>query len=51
MSRVTELVDRYIAVWNEPDAAKRHNAVVTLRSEDAVHILDRRRRFAKPQAI
>lgn len=45
MSRVTDLVDRYVAVWNEPDAARRRNAVVALWTEDAVHILE------PPQAV
>jgi hypothetical protein len=34
-----ELVDRYIAVWNEPSAAVRQDAVRALWAEDGVHIL------------
>jgi hypothetical protein len=40
MSAVAELVDRYVAVWNEPDAARRRAAVAALWTEDAVHILE-----------
>jgi hypothetical protein len=40
MDDVRELVvDRYVAIWNEPDAARRGAAVVQLWTEDAVHIL------------
>jgi hypothetical protein len=35
----TELVDRYVAVWNEGDAARRRDAIAALWSEDAVHTL------------
>ncbi len=36
MTQVTELVDRYVAVWNEPDADRRRTAIGRLWSEDAV---------------
>lgn len=32
---MTELIDRYIAVWNEPDAAKRDAAIAGIWREDA----------------
>jgi SnoaL-like protein len=35
MSDYTELVDRYIAVWNEPDADARGRAIAELLTEDA----------------
>lgn len=34
-----ELADRYLAAWNEPDAAERRAAVEELLTEDAQHIL------------
>jgi hypothetical protein len=34
-----ELVDRYAAIWNEPDADRRRSAVAALWTEDALHIL------------
>jgi len=37
MSNHAELVDRYLAIWNEPDANRRRAAVMKLWSEDAVH--------------
>src|SRR2546423_238460 len=39
MNNTKELVDRYAAIWNEPDADRRRKAVRELWSEDAVHIL------------
>ncbi|MGW2474553.1 hypothetical protein [Streptomyces sp. NPDC001665] len=36
---VHELTDRYVAVWNEPDAERRRAAVRELWSADAVHVL------------
>jgi hypothetical protein len=33
------LTDRYVAVWNEPDAEVRRNAIRELWSEDATHVL------------
>lgn len=34
-----ELVGRYVAVWNEPDAGLRRKAIQQLWSEDGTHIL------------
>ena len=34
-----ELVDRYVAVWNEPDAGLRRQAIHELWTEDGAHIL------------
>ncbi len=34
-----ELVGRYVAVWNEPDAALRRKAIQELWTEDGTHIL------------
>ena len=34
-----ELVDRYVAVWIEPDAERRRKAIVELWAEDGVQIL------------
>jgi hypothetical protein len=34
-----DLTDRYVAIWNEPDAARRRNAVNALRTSDALHLL------------
>jgi hypothetical protein len=34
-----ELVDRYVAVWNEPDRERRRSAVAALWTEDALHVL------------
>jgi hypothetical protein len=34
------LADRYVAVWNEPDADRRRDAIAGLWSEDGVHILE-----------
>jgi hypothetical protein len=36
---VSDLVDRYVALWNEPDADRRRRAVAELWTEDAVHFL------------
>ena len=40
MDNVTELVDRYTAIWNEPDPDRRRRGVAQLWSEDAVQILE-----------
>jgi SnoaL-like domain len=37
MTQVTELVDRYVAVWNEPDAEKRRRGIAALWAEDGAH--------------
>jgi hypothetical protein len=42
MNDPTELVERYAAIWNEPDAARCRHAVTELWSEEAVHILQLR---------
>ena len=34
-----DLTDRYVAVWNEPDAERRRAAIRELWSADAVHVL------------
>jgi hypothetical protein len=39
MNHARELVDRYVAIWNEADPARRHTAVAELWTEDAVHTL------------
>lgn len=39
MSNVGTLVDRYVAIWNEPDAGRRRQAVAGLWSEDGLHLL------------
>jgi hypothetical protein len=39
MNDPQELVDRYVAIWNESDAGRRSQAVAELWSDDAVHIL------------
>ncbi|MEU9202185.1 hypothetical protein [Streptomyces sp. NPDC048332] len=36
---IHHLTDRYVAVWNEPDAERRRVAVRELWSADAVHVL------------
>jgi uncharacterized protein len=36
MSEITQLVDRYIAVWHEPDAEQRRRSVARLWTEDGV---------------
>lgn len=35
-----ELANRYVAVWNEPDAGVRRKAVEALWTEDGVHLLE-----------
>ena len=37
MTKVVELVDRYVAVWNEPDAALRREGIAALWAEDGAH--------------
>jgi hypothetical protein len=39
MNDAKDLVERYVAVWNEPDAARRRQAVRELWGEEAVHVL------------
>jgi len=38
MSFTTELVDRYVALWNEPDSEKRRRAISELFTADAAHL-------------
>ncbi|WP_030565795.1 nuclear transport factor 2 family protein [Streptomyces aureocirculatus] len=37
MSDLTELADRYISIWNEPDEAKRAAAIADLYAADATY--------------
>jgi hypothetical protein len=39
MTNLNELVDRYVAVWNEPDADTRRTSIASLWTEDAVHLV------------
>ena len=39
MSELKSLVDRYVAIWNEPNAEQRRQAVAALWTEDALHVL------------
>ena len=39
MSSIRDLVERYVAIWSEPNAEKRRRAVATLWTEDALHLL------------
>ena len=39
MDDTNELVDRYVALWNEPDAERRRVAIETLWKEDGAQIL------------
>jgi hypothetical protein len=45
MNDPSALVDGYLAIWNEADAARRHAAVAELWTEDAVHV------FQPPQEV
>jgi hypothetical protein len=38
-SRTQSVVERYVAMWNEPDPQVRHETIVELFTEDAEHIL------------
>ena len=38
MNNIEELVDRYIAVWNEPDAEARRKNIPTLWTEDGANL-------------
>jgi hypothetical protein len=42
MSEITQLVDRYIAIWHEPDAEQRRRSVAQLWAEDGVQFLQSR---------
>jgi hypothetical protein len=37
MDAINQLVDRYVAVWNEPDAETRREGIAQLWAEDGVH--------------
>jgi hypothetical protein len=37
---VNQLAGRYVAVWNQPDAARRRAAVAEVWTDDAVHLLE-----------
>jgi hypothetical protein len=37
MTKIAELVDRYVAVWNEPDAALRREGIAALWADDGAH--------------
>jgi hypothetical protein len=39
MNDPKQLVDRYVAIWNEGDAERRRQGLAELWSEDAVHVL------------
>jgi hypothetical protein len=39
MHQPTDLVERYVAVWNEPDAEARRAAIEHLWADDGAHIL------------
>jgi hypothetical protein len=39
VSHTRELVDRYTAVWNEPDTDRRRQAVAEIWTPDALHLL------------
>ncbi|MQY10978.1 hypothetical protein SRB5_10920 [Streptomyces sp. RB5] len=36
---IHDLTDRYVALWNEPDAERRRTTIRELWSDDAVHVL------------
>lgn len=40
MNGTSSLIDRYVAVWNEPDAGRRRTAVAELWTTDAVQVLE-----------
>jgi hypothetical protein len=39
MKNLTELVDRYVAVWNEPDPERRRGMIHDLWADNATHLL------------
>jgi hypothetical protein len=41
-SNLTDLAERYAAVWNERDAVQRHKQIAALWTEDAVHYVQER---------
>ena len=42
-----DLANRYVAVWNEPDAGTRRKAIEQLWTEDGVHLLEPPEEIAK----
>jgi hypothetical protein len=40
MSQLDQLIERYVAVWTEPDADRRRAAIAELWTEDGAHILE-----------
>ena len=40
MEDVDQLAGRYVAVWNQPDPARRRAAVAAVWTDDAVHLLE-----------
>lgn len=38
MSDLTDLVERYVAVWNEPDPDRRRQGIAALWTEDGSHL-------------
>lgn len=46
----SRLVDRYVAVWNEPDAERRRQAIAELWTEDGVQLLQPRQEVLKTAA-
>jgi hypothetical protein len=42
MNEITQLVDRYIGIWHEPDAELRRRSVAQLWAEDGVQFLQSR---------
>jgi hypothetical protein len=38
MSNFTDLVDRYIAIWNETDDERRHNLIARTWTEDSTYL-------------
>jgi hypothetical protein len=39
MTKTAELADKYIALWNEPDAGRRRRMIAELWTEDGRHVL------------
>jgi hypothetical protein len=37
MTKLNDLVDRYVSVWNEPDADRRREGIAALWEEDGAH--------------
>jgi hypothetical protein len=40
MTKTTDIIDRYVAVWNEPDPALRRAAITTLWAPDGTEFLE-----------